>query len=59
MIAIKEAKKITTMWLDELVGYLRTFEINLEEAKRERVKAEESIAFTVQLSLQQLRLLPP
>ena len=41
--AIEEAKDIQTMKLDELMGSLRTFEMNLDENKGG--KKEKSIAF--------------
>jgi len=45
--AIEEAKDIQTMKLDELMGSLRTFEMNLDENNEE--KKEKSIAFQAEV----------
>ena len=36
MTAIKEAKNVKNLILEELIGSLRTFEMNLEEEKFEK-----------------------
>ncbi|MBA0556211.1 hypothetical protein Golob_026329, partial [Gossypium lobatum] len=40
-----EAKEITSLRLDKLIGSLQTFELNLEEAKCDNIKHEKNIAF--------------
>nr|KJB15092.1 hypothetical protein B456_002G159800 [Gossypium raimondii] len=47
VISIEEAKKIKTMRIDELLGSLQTFEMNLEEAKTRKLKFEKNISFSV------------
>ncbi|KAG8482441.1 hypothetical protein CXB51_024482 [Gossypium anomalum] len=46
--AIKEANDINAMRIDDLIGSLQTFEINLEEAKKGKSKFEKNIAFLVE-----------
>ncbi|KAK5817417.1 hypothetical protein PVK06_022341 [Gossypium arboreum] len=49
---IKEAKDITTLRLDELIGSFRTFELNLKEGKHDKLRIEKNVAFNIQLSIQ-------
>lgn len=48
VIAIEEAKDITTLRLDELICLLKTFELDLEEGKCHKVKGEKNVAFNIQ-----------
>ncbi|KAG8495969.1 hypothetical protein CXB51_009530 [Gossypium anomalum] len=43
----KEAKELKSLAIDELIGSLQTFEINLEDIKRNKIKYERSITFQV------------
>nr|KJB76774.1 hypothetical protein B456_012G106600 [Gossypium raimondii] len=43
--AIEEAKDINAMCIDELVESLQTFEINLDETKRSKIKREKNIFY--------------
>lgn len=45
--AIREAKDIETITLNELVGNLRTYEMNIEGQKKEMVAGEKSLALKV------------
>ncbi|KAH0716794.1 hypothetical protein KY285_012825 [Solanum tuberosum] len=42
--AIREAKDISIMTLDELVGNLRTYEMNMDELKKEEMLSENTLA---------------
>lgn len=44
---IKEVKDIDNMRLDELIRYLQTFEINLDELSRKKSKVENNITLQV------------
>ncbi|KAK5835007.1 hypothetical protein PVK06_010689 [Gossypium arboreum] len=44
---VEEAKNIEAMRIDELIGSLQTFEINLEEAKNGKLKSDKNISFLV------------
>nr|KJB20845.1 hypothetical protein B456_003G168400 [Gossypium raimondii] len=44
---ITEAKDLKSLAIDELIGSLQTFEINLEDVKRNKIKGERSITFQV------------
>ncbi|MBA0851561.1 hypothetical protein Goshw_022158, partial [Gossypium schwendimanii] len=43
----QEGQGYRCMGIDELIGFLKTFEINMEEAKKGKLKFEKSIAFYV------------
>ena len=53
--AIEEAKDVQTMKLEELMGFLRTFEMNLEERKGE--KKAKGIAFQVESHVEETDLI--
>lgn len=46
--AIEEAKDITILRFDELIGSLKTIELNLEEKKCDKLWSKNNISFNVQ-----------
>lgn len=44
---INKAKDIDAMRIDELIRFLQTFEINMEEVKKGKLKFEKNIIFSV------------
>ncbi|MBA0557468.1 hypothetical protein Golob_014537 [Gossypium lobatum] len=45
---VLDTKDITNLKLDELIGLLRIFEMNLEAAKRNKIRVKKNIAFNAQ-----------
>ncbi|KAG8478934.1 hypothetical protein CXB51_028939 [Gossypium anomalum] len=45
--AIEEAKDLESLKIDELIGSLQTFKLNLDESKKVKSKRERSIALQV------------